>query len=1133
MCFTGCLDEEDPLKLQQNKSFSSTETAKPDEIQDCEFRLTRDSIHRGNSCELSWITDELTTKVSSASRMSVKASHAFDKNAVLDEDRNAVIDVAFAQAHTSYSELKANKEVGYYSNTSSYSQRATAILGDGGTECYLDAESVIKAMNIREKYYSMAADSVMFNKAKIINLRFIEIAQTRAAEFYIDVDHPFFVEVTWGVPYVTVNLTNNYNSIVEVKDTITDYPLRKNDLVKVEYDTDREVLDKSWESGRVHLRFIHKNKEVDSATVNIPMKYGISTVPEYLKEVSSFDYIHTNDNPFETGASYVPADMSQEYVSFEERAIKFSGDATNGAEPINTPYVFKSQKATYKRVFGNITVEVVFPFVDPVINEKTTYVQAIASEDKKYDYARFFNKINVSYLGYYQEAQETVKLRKKAQGIEKEGFEDLGGTRTVFNDSINHDPWYRIEYKDGTIVRTTAHLSLPRLREMFTDWLSTEKNANQTTSNLVLSSPSYRKGSQEIDGFLFEYEFEERGASSVAALDASTQDNKGRVIEPVHVKVTYRNHSVTYTDLVVRTSNSASVSGGALSDGYNIYSYRDVWTYTLGNNTVQMVAPGTIRVKAADPDPEITFKGWVTKTITVYDDGRIVRDAEHLKQWSNGKEERKNFSLTTYWGVKATSSWAHEEENNTQSTSDAVLSVTSKNVVTKNVDGATFKVPTVKATAKSTAKLAGSSQNNGWTLEYEEGSSSVEYDGDVTEFDQLIFNISNAASVTGGNEVNGYYEYNYADMLSASLNGKVQYASAPGLIRVKVAEPEPTVTYHGFVSTQITVSNGTIKRDAEHLTKWSNGKEERKNFSLTSNWGVNADTNWTSEEKNNTQSTSNAVLNVTSRSNETKVVDGATFTLPRVYATANSTAKLNASSQNNGWTLVYEEGSSSIEYNGDVAYFDPLTFNISNSASVSGATKVNGFNQYKYADKLTASLNGKTQSASATGLIKVKAKEPTFFPEEWKSLKNVLQTVANNEGHNGYVYTLSFQFEGYVLPVVVRAGSISPEWHFEFVEKTEITSYNGGTYEAATGKWINTTAKDEPNHMIWSRSGIEVANKNYNEARNQQWDENHLVNGRPSVNTNRYSFTIANGRVTIKDTYTNKTMGSWSFYTED
>lgn len=161
--------------------------------------------------------------------------------------------------------------------------------------------------------------------------------------------------------------------------------------------------------------------------------------------------------------------------------------------------------------------------------------------------------------------------------------------------------------------------------------------------------------------------------------------------------------------------------------------------------------------------------------------------------------------------------------------------------------------------------------------------------------------------------------------------------------------------------------------------------------------------------------------------------------------------------------------------------------------------------------------------------------EEPYFPIEWGFLNGIRQTVANNETHDSYVYTWSLQFtNGYVLPVIIDKETLTPRFEFNWVEKTNIISYNGGTYESGSGKWINTTAVDETNHMIWSRDGGERANINYKEAKSENWDEGHIdpKTKKPSVKTHRFKFTISNNKLYAYDTYhNNRLIGSWKLQT--
>jgi hypothetical protein len=109
----------------------------------------------------------------------------------------------------------------------------------------------------------------------------------------------------------------------------------------------------------------------------------------------------------------------------------------------------------------------------------------------------------------------------------------------------------------------------------------------------------------------------------------------------------------------------------------------------------------------------------------------------------------------------------------------------------------------------------------------------------------------------------------------------------------------------------------------------------------------------------------------------------------------------------------------------------------------------------------------------------------------------------------------------------VRSGDATPEWHFEYAETTTVEDYNGGTYDKSTKTWICTTASDKPNQMVWSRNSKEKANKDYQIARNQNWDEGRMVDGHPSTKTTRYQLKVTDGKLTATDTYTGKYMGAW------
>lgn len=132
--------------------------------------------------------------------------------------------------------------------------------------------------------------------------------------------------------------------------------------------------------------------------------------------------------------------------------------------------------------------------------------------------------------------------------------------------------------------------------------------------------------------------------------------------------------------------------------------------------------------------------------------------------------------------------------------------------------------------------------------------------------------------------------------------------------------------------------------------------------------------------------------------------------------------------------------------------------------------------------------NTKDVYAFGTG---IKLRDGCFFPVEWGEIKEVFQTKVLNETGKGYVYVWSLHFSrGYILPVVVRSGASNPEFHFEYVLKTDNNSYNSAVYNPRTNRWDNA------------------------------------IVGTESF-TDRYSFEIENGSLRAKDSNIGL-MGTWS-----
>jgi len=936
----SCQDDYDRDEM---KTTSVERIAKPQNevIPGLEFSFNYEVNHLGWRVETPWTLTEKVTSLRENGTSADWASHKDDRYAVIDALRN--VSLRYTQEHTSASQTYTSLVTSSASRKEyKDSVRYSAMIEDGNI-AYLDAVNNRLEVEVRDTLRKLPYIRTKNATVKAINtLAGTTKYQTRAAY----VSDSICREVVWNVEKEIVGngIAENKTFNVELRDTFKVLLLSEDEIESAKaLNKNRVIIDATTERCSFDEVFTMKSGEQHTNTKNIILNRNIITIDEYLKTVTSFGYKWNNDNTLAKGnASKV---RTENEWTVNGRTDKFSALITNNAEPVNTDYGFYHESAEYKDSY--ITVD--FEFITPVMKENNSYVESVVSNDANYDQARLHNTIDTEYFGYNQTAKETVLLQKPAVTISREYWDEFKCVETIYNDSVVWTPLYVIEYTDGNRIETRFRFSDDRDLVVLTNWSSIEENESQSTGNVTVGEATTRSMSATSNGATCTWTRETRELSNTAKLAGSNQTNKWRSIEPNGVTVTYRGKSFTFNRNSIQTVNNATVSGGAEQNGYKVYSYSDVLEYHFGDNTKNVAAPGTIRVKVDEPvvEPTIDSEGFENAT-QVITDSLVKWNIDYVTKWSDGKIERVSFACNASRSLHQTTNWSSIEANSNQSTNSATGSVTSSLAQSKTVNGAVFSWTRETRTIKSVATLAGSSQNNGWEANDPVGCT-VTYKGKSHSFAKESISMSNNATVNGGSESNGYKVFNYRDKLAYTYGNNTKYSNAPGTIRVKVEEP----------------------------------------------------------------------------------------------------------------------------------------------------------------------------------------KDPTFFPESWGEILEAKQTVANNEAHTGFVYTWSLRFKnGYVLPVVIRSNSTQPEWHFEYVEKTSLTVYNGGTYESSSKKWINTTASDEASIMMWSRAGHTRANKDYNEAKSQNWDEGRLVNGHASVTTNRYTLTISNGYLSAKDTYTGKNMGTWSSYVD-
>lgn len=153
----------------------------------------------------------------------------------------------------------------------------------------------------------------------------------------------------------------------------------------------------------------------------------------------------------------------------------------------------------------------------------------------------------------------------------------------------------------------------------------------------------------------------------------------------------------------------------------------------------------------------------------------------------------------------------------------------------------------------------------------------------------------------------------------------------------------------------------------------------------------------------------------------------------------------------------------------------------------------------------------------------------SIFPYHNKGLKisdisKVTQLVCNNPSHNDYWYSFLIHCsDGYVIPGYWdKVNKI--KWLPELREKALVTYLNGAVYEHSTGKWVPVRGWDSPDMLQYDTDeGANADNQFYATALQWNWDEGRLVDGHPSVTTNRINFVIdeETGFISAYDTYNN------------
>lgn len=588
----GCTDVYD-VDSDETRSRMLLTAVKP-AVPALDFYFQRtDSTAAENSFSTEWNSTETTTDTKVYGKLSVATSHQ-DGNAVLEAELNKVVDLSYAQKHTTYGELKSVSQLYGSTMRGTYAMRIVAQLGDQGTMCYLDAENIIEKAVVRDTMRFFPADSILFGKAQVTNLRFVEKPATRAAAEFIDKNDPRTVEVTWNVPVKRVHDKSSFTYDVKVIDNVVVYPIKKNDIVNVETDTLRVLVDPTIVNCVVRHNFTYKNGETGKSEKSATIKCSLNSKPEWSENVTNTNFSFIEAERVKYGTPYTPTDMLPgEGCSYLERVDEFTVVNGNGSELIKNPYTFKHQSVTIKDEFGVYE----FGFVNPDFRQVSTMVNKV-SETSTLETARLFNTIEVSYLGGRQMGEETVLLKREIdEYVISTKLDNLSAMTTVTNDSIIWSIDKLTNYSTDRQTRQSVRFGISRKLVLGAAWTSIQDNTNHQTGDYVPSLNNSYKRSATVDGVTFSYTLREKVyTSNVVLNDGKTVKNTFTATEAEDCVAQLGDDNCPFGNQAVTVKHSDNVTGGAEKDGFKVYNYTDKVSYTFGNNTKNFNLNGTIKI---------------------------------------------------------------------------------------------------------------------------------------------------------------------------------------------------------------------------------------------------------------------------------------------------------------------------------------------------------------------------------------------------------------------------------------------------------------------------------------------------------------------------------------------------------
>lgn len=319
-------------------------------------------------------------------------------------------------------------------------------------------------------------------------------------------------------------------------------------------------------------------------------QYGFETISLGTHTVNSFNFSVSRTNGISAG-NEAQEKVEGEWTIFG-RSQSYSAVLSNGAKDINTNYLLNERRVRFN--MGNINID--FPYPDYVVVESTTNVDGTAPSKDGYSGKVLTNSVNTVYGGKNEALSEIGYLYKTVTRVVT--FLDETAKITTTPTTTTAEVVVVITEDGKEIRRYTEKISVPRSREVLTNWQAYEANASQSTGQSTFKT---NKSNKSKDNWT--YTEEVYVYENSAALASSTQRNAVRCIEGNDFKVTVEGKTFSFNHITPNmVSDRGSVSKASETSEATVYGYVCGWNYSFNGSSDALSTPGTITVKAVVPD---------------------------------------------------------------------------------------------------------------------------------------------------------------------------------------------------------------------------------------------------------------------------------------------------------------------------------------------------------------------------------------------------------------------------------------------------------------------------------------------------------------------------------------------------